>query len=103
MGGKAAESDEDKMVDAARHGRFQEVRDWLAKGVDVNYYSDDGGRSVFVRACTRAHACVRAHRIHEPELVKRVKMCRAQRLLVSALDSAELQPEDGASLAYEQR
>ena len=58
MGGKAAESDEDKMVDAARHGRFQEVRDWLAKGVDVNYYSDDGGRSVFVRACTRAHACV---------------------------------------------
>ena len=61
------------------------------------------GLFLCVRARARMRACVRAHRIHEPELVKRVKMCRAQRLLVSALDSAELQPEDGASLAYEQR
>ena len=34
------ETDDDKMVDAARHGRFQEVRDLIAKGVDPNFFND---------------------------------------------------------------
>ena len=34
------ETDEDKFVDAARHGRFQEVRELHEKGVDPNYYND---------------------------------------------------------------
>lgn len=42
MSGEAQEpeTDEDKFVDAARHGRFQEVRDLHAKGVDPDYYND---------------------------------------------------------------
>lgn len=34
------ETDEDKFVDAARHGRFQEVRDLHAGGVHPDYYND---------------------------------------------------------------
>ena len=42
MSGEAQqpETDEDKFVDAARHGRFQEVRDLHAKGVEPDYYND---------------------------------------------------------------
>jgi hypothetical protein len=38
--GQEPETDEDKFVDAARHGRFQEVRDLHEKGVDPDYYND---------------------------------------------------------------
>ena len=40
------ETDDDKMVDAARHGRFQEVRDLIAKGVDPNFFNDATVRAV---------------------------------------------------------
>lgn len=42
MSGEAQEpeTNEDKFVDAARHGRFQEVRDMAAEGVHPDYYND---------------------------------------------------------------
>ena len=41
---KEAVTPNEKFIEAARHGRFAEVNTlWAAGGIDVNFYSDDGG------------------------------------------------------------